>query len=262
VKADFSVEIFDWNQIEMAKSLGIANIDVTDIEPFESTERTLNLVSPKHGEKGQVVVRLMFTPEIIAKARKSTSTFTSAGRAMTQIGGLPVAAGKGVIYGVAGVFKKEHHERETTHDAPSAPVSHLVGPLPDNLEARTSALPKSSMDNSQQEPGTLQVTVVNAKDLSSSDSKPYVTIRVGDKEVKTKHTGKTAYPEWYIISWYLTTAIDCCFRNETFEFSAGAFTPKLFAWIHDHKTLGRDKELGEGEIDVGSFLSPCISCLR
>lgn len=39
-------------------------------------------------------------------------------------------------------------------------------------------------------------------------------------------------------------------RNESFVFAASAMTPKLFAWIHDHKTLGRDKELGEGEVDV------------
>lgn len=45
---------------------------------------------------------------------------------------------------------------------------------------------------------------------------------------------------------------DSCCRNESFVFAAGALTPKLFAWIHDHKTLGKDKELGAGEIDVSS----------
>lgn len=208
MKADFSVEIFDWNQIEAAKSLGSAKIDITDIEPFEATERTLNLTSAKHGEKGQVLIRMVFTPEIIAKARKSTSTFNTAGRAMTQFGGLPVAAGKGVLHGVAGVFRKEHHERETLPDIPSGQASRPVGP-PDHLEARNVAFPKSSTDGSPQEPGTLQVTVVNAKDLSSSDGKPYVTIRVGDKEVKTKHTGKTGHPEWCVMfmmlcDWDLT----------------------------------------------------------
>jgi len=238
-KADFSVEIFDWNQIEAAKSLGSAKIDIADMEAFEPTERTLNLLSPRHGEKGQVVIRMTFTPEIIARERKHTSTFTSAGRAMTQFGGLPVAAGKGVLHGVAGVFKKEHHDRETIPDVPSGQASRPAW-LPDTLQARnTAALPNTSMDGSAQEPGTLQVTVVNAKDLSS-DSRPYATIRVGDKEVKTKHTGKTSNPEW----------------GETFEFPAGALTPKLFAWIHDHKTLGRDKELGDGEVDIWRHIQP------
>jgi hypothetical protein len=117
---------------------------------------------------------------------------------MTQFGTLPVAAGKGVLHGVAAVFRKEHHDRETLPDIPSGQASRPVG-LPDTLQARTTAaLPITSMDGSPQEPGTLQVTVVNAKDLPSGDSKPYATIRVGDKEVKTKHTGKTSNPEWCV----------------------------------------------------------------
>jgi hypothetical protein len=39
-------------------------------------------------------------------------------------------------------------------------------------------------------------------------------------------------------------------RNESFNFSAGALTPKLFVWIWDHRTLGKDRLLGEAEIDV------------
>jgi hypothetical protein len=37
---------------------------------------------------------------------------------------------------------------------------------------------------------------MNAKGLSANDYKPYVILRVGDKEFKTKHVGKTASPEW------------------------------------------------------------------
>lgn len=150
---------------------------------------------------------MMFTPEIIAKARKNTSTFNTAGRAVTQIGGFPVSAGKGVLHGVAGVFRRGDRDRESLPDIPSGQASRPVG-LPENLEARTAAFPKSSVDGSPQEPGTLQVTVLNAKDLPSSDSKPYAIIRVGDKEVKTKHTGRTGNPEWCVISIHCATAID------------------------------------------------------
>ena len=152
-----------------------------------------------------MVIRMTFTPEIIAKTRKNTSTFNTAGRAVTQIGGLPVSAGMGVIHGVAGVFRKGDRDRETLPDIPSGQASRPVG-LSDNMEARTAALPKSSMDGSPQEPGTLQVIVVSAKDLSSGDSKPYATIRVGDKEVRTKHTGKTSNPEWCVL---LIISCDC-----------------------------------------------------
>ncbi|RDB28789.1 Uncharacterized protein PYUK71.03c [Hypsizygus marmoreus] len=244
VAADLSVEIFDWNQIEQAKSLGTATIEIADIEPFQATERVLNLVSTKHGEKGQIRVRMLFQPEIIAKSRKNTSTFTTAGRAMTQITGLPVNAGKGVLHGVASVFKKgdREQERAPVPDIPSGQASQPVG-LSDNLEAQSTTFPtsKGSVEGGEsREPGTLRVTILDAKDLSQTDCKPYATIRVGDKEVKTKHTGKTGTPEW----------------NESFVFAAGPMTPKLYAWVHDHKTLGKDKELGDGEVDIWRHIQP------
>lgn len=44
------------------------------------------------------------------------------------------------------------------------------------------------------------------------------------------------------------------YRNESFTFAASPATQlKIFVWIFDHKTLGKDKELGAGEIDVSIF---------
>lgn len=40
------------------------------------------------------------------------------------------------------------------------------------------------------------------------------------------------------------------YRNESYICAASLLTPKCYVWIHDHKTLGKDKEIGEGEIDV------------
>jgi len=296
VKAEFSVEIFDWNQIEQAKSLGTASIDVADLEPFQASERVLNLVTAKHGEKGQIRVRLMFQPEIIAKSRKNTSTFSAAGRAMTTIGSLPVGAGKGVIHGVTGVFKKEfgksqpeedsilplpgnptaqpngssdnlksvmqgvsgvfkmdfgknHREEDGQPPVPGRPTGQASQPLGPSdsgkgdevvaLHAMTAQA--TGNDNAgPSEPGTLKVTILNAKDLSSSDVKPYVVVRVGGEERKTKQVYKTATPEW----------------NESFNFPASGLTPKLFVWIFDHKTLGKDKVMGEAEIDIWRHLQP------
>ncbi|KAF7310594.1 hypothetical protein HMN09_00602200 [Mycena chlorophos] len=239
VAADFSVEIFDWNQIGTAETLGVAQIHLADIEPFEAVERTLDLVSSK-GQYGHVRIRLMFQPEIIVKSRKATSTFSTAGRAMTQFGGMPVHAGKGVIHGVTGVFKrggKDDDVPPVPHmEAPSGQASHPVG----QNEVLHADVAATSHDSSTNEPGTLRVTILDAKDLCSGEAKPYATIRVGDKEFKTKPTHKTAMPEW----------------NETFSFVAGAFTPRAYVWIHDHKTLGKDKLLGEGEIDIWRHIQP------
>lgn len=51
-------------------------------------------------------------------------------------------------------------------------------------------------------------------------------------------------------SWVDLT-LTCCRRNESFAFAAAPATqPKLFVWVYDHKTLGKDKLLGSADIDV------------
>ena len=163
-------------------------------------EKVIKLVSPKHGEKGEVRIRLVFEPQIVAKTRKQTSTFIDAGRAMTHIGtnlgALPLSASKGVFHGVAGVFKHKEHE-ETIPENSSGESPHAA----DN-HVPVAATATSASENGQPargEPGTLRVAVLDAKDLGPHDIKPYTSVRVGDKEFKTKHTGKTDSPEWLVI---------------------------------------------------------------
>ncbi|KAI1797561.1 tricalbin [Ganoderma leucocontextum] len=237
--ANFMLEVFDWNQIEQAKTLGSCRIDLEDLEPFTAVERTVLLSHAKHGEKGEIRLRLLFTPEIIAKARKNTSTFSNAGRAMTQIGALPMGAGKGVIHGVTGVFRRRNSQSSGSSDeARELPAGVVTKP---DAEGGAAAFPAGGANGHGQEPGTLRVIVKDAKDLSTAEIKPYVVIRVGDKEHKTKHGHKTGTPEW----------------NELFTFSAAPATqPKLFAWVYDHKTLGKDKLLGSAEIDIWQHLKP------
>jgi len=161
-----------------------------------ANERLVNLVSPKHGDAGQIRVRLVFQPEIIAKSRKATSTFTTAGRAMTTVAGLPMNAGKGVFHGVAGVFKRDHAHEESALDASSnIPTGQASGPV--GAADMTTPFPSENGNGHvNNEPGTLRITVLDAKDLPHADVKPYATIRVGDKEFKTKHPHKSSSPEW------------------------------------------------------------------
>jgi len=211
VGADFTVELFDWNQVEQAKSLGSGKIDLAGLEPFESTDSVISLSSPKHGQKGEVRVRMLFQPEIVAKSRKNTSTFSAAGRAMTQLGGLPVGAGKGVLQGVGGIFKKDkdhtkHKDESGLPPIPDIPAGQASHPIDQPNALATSAITggatvaNGNMPNNK-EPGTLRVTVLDAKDLSMTDSKAYCSLRIGDKEHKTKHASKTATPEWHGISF-------------------------------------------------------------
>jgi Ca2+-dependent lipid-binding protein len=214
VASDFRVEVFDWNQIEQAKSLGSASINLADIEPFEASERILDLSHAKHGNKGHVRVSLLFQPEIIARTRTKTSTFSTAGRAVTQVGGLPLAGGREVVHGVGKVgsgignlFKRDHRSEAPLAPAPALeeepPAGQASIPVPP-LEAPATA-PAASANfpstngrmspGDANEPGTLRVTVLDAKDLLPADTKPYVVLRVGDREYKTKHQ-RMPSPQW------------------------------------------------------------------
>ena len=161
----------------------------------------VKLSTDKRGEKGEIRLRLVFQPGIIAKSRKATSTLTtltSAGRAVTTIGGLPVSAGKGVFHGVAGVFKHKETNNQDDH-VPISPTGAAIGSSETARKSTTSLASAEKIVVTATEPGTLRVIVLDAKDLSHNDVKPYVTLRVGDKEMKTKHTHKTQSPEWSVV---------------------------------------------------------------
>jgi Ca2+-dependent lipid-binding protein len=240
--ANFVVEVFDWNQIEAAKSLGIGQINLS-IEPLEAVEQVVNLTSSKHGEKGEVRLRLVFHPGIVAKTRKQTSTFSGAGRAMTQIGtnigALPLSAGLGVFHGVTGVFKHKEHEEKIPENS-SGESPHVEAVSDNHVPVAAATSPSENGPSTPGEPGTLRVAVLDAKGLVPHDIKPYTIVRVGDKEFKTKHTGKTDTPDW----------------NESFSFAVSSLTPKIFVWVHDHKTLGKDKEVAEAEVEIWRHVKP------
>lgn len=211
---------------------------------------------------------MVFQPEIIMKSRKSTSTFSAAGRTMTAIGSAPISAGKGVLQGVAGVFKRgrdsedEHNffglssssASESKAVVPNVPGTQVSQPVGEGERLPVVAASDTNGHSAPQEPGVLRVSVLEAKDLTGGlDVKPYAVVRLGEKEFKTKHAGKTVAPEWYVRSRSTcTTLTRCRCRNESFEFAVGPSTTRLHVLIFDHKTLGKDKSLGEAEVDVSS----------
>jgi len=184
-----------------------------DIEPLEAAERTVPLLSEKRGYKGEIKISMVFQPEIIVRARKSTSTFSAAGRTMTAIGSAPINAGKGVLQGVAGVFRrgKDSDEEQIVYNPGTLPEPKAVPDIPGTQASRpvgdgghlgVPSVPTGTSGHSgPSEHGTLRVSVLDAKDLvGGPDGKPYAVVRVGEKEVKTKHLGKTVTPEWYVCS--------------------------------------------------------------
>lgn len=229
-----------------ATHLGDGVVDLAILEPFEATEVELPVTHQKDGEKGSLQIRMMFQPEsescegegsrlidvVIARTRGKTSTFSTAGRAITQIGGVPLAAGKGVFHGgeavamgvghgigsVGGfagrriglIKKKDKHGKEVlvepssangeAYDVPAGQVSQPADQLDvEGIPAGgvATTLPPG-MGSSPAEAGSLTVTVLSAKDLSSKEAgsaKPYVVLRLGGKSHKTGHV-KGVEPEW------------------------------------------------------------------
>ncbi|KAG8759648.1 hypothetical protein FRC11_001635 [Ceratobasidium sp. 423] len=91
-------------------------------------------------------------------------------------------------------------------------------------------------------PGTLKVTLHRAKDLARIEkgdiAKPFVILRIGDKDHKSKHV-KSNTPEW----------------NESFSFpNVLTNTRTLHVAIKDKRTFGKDPTLAKGTIDIWCYI--------
>ncbi|KAH7345115.1 tricalbin [Rhizoctonia solani] len=235
VGADFSLEVFDWNQVEAAKSLGSGTIELADLVPFENAIREIQLNSSKHGEKGIIQIRMVFRPEIIAKARTKTSTFSTAGRAMTQVGGVPLGAGRAVGRKIGGLFGRD---KDSSDELPEVPPIPPVAEAPaangngnstaDGSMGSATGLAVKPPPSPTPGPGTLKVTLHRAKDLTGIEdddvAKPYVILKIGDKDHKSKHV-KSNTPEW----------------NESFTFPGTSTDIRtLHVSVMDKKTFAKD----------------------
>ncbi|CAE6385055.1 unnamed protein product [Rhizoctonia solani] len=253
VGADFSLEVFDWNQVEAAKSLGSGQIELADLVPFEVTARQIALNSAKHGEKGIVQIRMVFRPEIIAKSRTKTSTFSTAGRAMTQVGGVPLGAGRAVGRKIGGLFGRDKDSSEELPEVPVVPPVTEPAPAANGNGAANGSVGSASgaavkpPASPAPGPGTLKVTLHRAKDLTGVEegdvAKPYVIMRIGDKDHKSSHV-KSNTPEW----------------NESFTFpNTSTEIRTLHVAIMDKKTFAKDPILAEGTIDIWQHIHPLFT---
>ncbi|KAJ9121636.1 hypothetical protein QFC22_002256 [Naganishia vaughanmartiniae] len=276
----FEVEVYDWNQIENAKLLGKGVIDLAALESFTMSEVEVPLSSAKHGDKGSVRVRLVFTPHIVAKSRRDTTTFSQAGRAMSTVGAVPLGVGKGVgkgvfytgkglIHGVGStvgfagrktglIKKKDKHGNEVlveessgqivdghapdlgyaSSDGDARPIQHSTMAQTLNTEQVSGMGQPAEGQAGQAE--AVNVTCLSGSNLvgsGSHDVKPYVQLTLGRKSYKTSHAKRAVDPEW----------------NETFKFGLEENEHVLLVRVLDHKTMGKDKELGQTQIDISPY---------
>lgn len=79
--------------------MGQCQVNLADLEPFQSSEQVLPVVGKGAGEDGFLTVRFVFRPEFVAsRERKGTSL----GRTFTQVGGGVGRLGVKGVTGVAG----------------------------------------------------------------------------------------------------------------------------------------------------------------
>ena len=190
--------------------MGTARISLEEVEPFRGIEKTVPLSHEKHGDKGWVRVHLNFQPEIIVKSRAKTSTFSTAGRAMTQVGSIPLQAGKGVFHGVTRVFGRSGNHSSDDGSIVEVPemgtgqASQPVGAGGIGVGEDVFTGPGQGISGAGgnanghlAEPGIVKVTVIEAKDYNPNGDglKPYVILKSGDKEHKTSHRPKSTSSE-------------------------------------------------------------------
>ncbi|KEP55097.1 calcium-independent phospholipase A2-gamma [Rhizoctonia solani 123E] len=244
VGADFSLEVFDWNQGEAAKSLGSGQIELADLAPFEVTVREIALSSAKHGEKGIVQIRMVFRPEIITKF------YATAGPAMTEVGGVHLGAGRAMGRKTSG---RDKDSSEELHEVPPfAPDTEADAAADGNGATNGSVGPASGLAVKPPPlpipgPGALKVTLHRAKGLAGIEegdvAKPYVIMKIGDKDHKSSHV-KSNTPEW----------------NESFTFPNTSKNMEiLHVTIVDKSRYGRDRILAEGTIDIWQHIQPLFT---
>ena len=192
--------------------MGTARIDLEEVEPFRGLEKTIPLSHDKHGDKGWIRVHLNFQPEIIVKSRAKTSTFSPAGRAMTQVGALPLQTGKGVFHSATRVFGQGSHYSDSSEDGSIIDVAETgTGQASQPIGANGMGVGENVFTGPGQgisgagghgnghltEPGIVRVTVIEAKDYNPGGDglKPYVILKSGDKEHKTSHRPKSTGSE-------------------------------------------------------------------
>jgi Ca2+-dependent lipid-binding protein len=173
----------------------VAQIELNTLEPYQDSERELALHSPKFGEKGRLRIKMNFRSEYLVKPKKPAQMTFYATKTMTQL---------------TSVFKKERDfmKPTITNDGSSvlglpaeqaSPAAEQLDPLvPNSVGFPSSYSDHGSSEENKPGQGTLKVTVLEAEHLALHDVKPYVTMRLGDKEVKTKPAGKVEKPEWYV----------------------------------------------------------------
>ncbi|TIB85174.1 hypothetical protein E3Q10_04275 [Wallemia mellicola] len=261
VDGNFMIEVYDWDRMSAADLLGVAKVDLTAFEPLESTEFTYDLKDGESGDQGNIKVSFVFKPSFIIKTRSRTSTFSHAGRALTQVGGIGIGAGKGVVHGAGHIGKGAMSGAGFIGSNVGGAVGKAGGLFhigkkkspsmggnesfvdEGNSAPRSNNAQMSDKPASRVEVGDLNVTVVKAWDLKGEghheQPKPKPVLRMGRYKVEGKSAGKTSEPSF----------------DESFILHTKPEKPTFSIEIVDKHLFG-DRQIGYNSVMIGHYIHP------
>ncbi|KAI1312622.1 hypothetical protein EDD11_002931 [Mortierella claussenii] len=104
----FVFEVFDWNQLSTAKSLGVGSLSLSNIQLVLPNDFLVPLKNKEN--KGEVQLRVKFMPEFLSSSKKTNFAATFIGGGVNMVGsgahmiGQAGAAGMGVMTGGVGLM--------------------------------------------------------------------------------------------------------------------------------------------------------------
>lgn len=270
IGSDFRVDVYDWDFGDSADYLGGSPIDLTNLEPFKSSEVQLTL----DGKSGVIRLKLLFKPTYVMRSRQGSSTFSGNFAAPGKIVGAPVKGvgfvGGNVIrgasflkHGIKSRFSKggggddvssmngdvaEEPEEESKGGlAPSAvmvegatPPSTSPSRQPSQHHDRSWSMTSHFGDRlgiggggAKGESGTANITVVSASGFPSS-ANLRVLVKKGGKDVHKTKAIKAS-----------DGAVQYDQSHETFRVHNTTADAQYQVRVVDHATFGSDDVLGE-----------------
>ena len=152
--AVFKIECYDWDRGGSDDLLGVADINLEILEPFQPQTIQLGL----DGKSGQIRLRLLFKPDYVTRSRQGSSTFRGTFQTPGKIVGAPVKGvgkagslvGGNIAKGAKGIFR-----RRKTGDSGEEEIIIPSIETPDaSTPKQSTSMPPSSFPHSTMENGS------------------------------------------------------------------------------------------------------------
>jgi hypothetical protein len=270
--AKFIASVYDWDFGDKDDFLGKVIIDLKPLEPYQAKEVTAPLDT-----KGTITLRLLFTPDYVARQRQGSSTFHGTLMATGKVAGAPVKTiGRGASVIGGGVVKtgtflgksflrrksRGANDMEDAEDnnGSATPAAETTPPLPGTPVPAVPAIPADASAGAghvrtqsgqsflgaptngaipSTETGIASLHVVSTSGFPSS---AHIRVHIShEPQGRSKEVHKTKAIK--------SATGEVKFDSEHVRAPCVADSP-FKVIVKDHNTLGRDDVLGEGTFFV------------